>query len=658
MDGLFYDATSFNQDISSWCVTNIVSEPTDFSTDSPLSDSNKPLWGTCPNAPTPITDANFYSAVNTCLSTNPVDGLCTNSEYGAMPDWNVSNVTNMGGAFAQDDDFNADISNWDVSNVTDMSGMFYYNLAFNQDISAWNVSKVTSIYRMFGDASIFNQDISSWDVSSVNYMSEMFAGATSFNQDIGTWDVSNVIDMSYMYRSATAFNQDIGSWDVSSVSNMSYMFRSATAFNQDISSWCVTNIVSEPTEFSTNSPLSESNKPVWGNCPSSLTPITDGNFYSAIDTCLSSNPLDGLCSNSEYGDMPDWDVSNVTNMSNAFAEKINFNADISNWDVSSVTNMSQMFYYNFAFNQDISAWDVSNVVDMSRMFQEAREFNQDISAWDVSSVTDMSNMFGYANTFNQDISSWDVSSVTDMGGMFYFAFDFNQDISSWCVINILSEPENFSIETPLSDSTKPVWGTCPTAPTDSTLAQAVNECLSTNPENGMCTNNEFGAMPDWDVSNVTDMSYVFDGVSDFNSDISSWDVSNVTDMSYMFRSATSFNQNISNWCVTNITSEPTEFSINSSLIESNKPVWGSCPTASLDDQNQLDISIYPNPSSDMVYIDGNYTQLKVVVYDILGKQVINKSITNSIDISQLEKGVYILQLSDGAKLTTQRIIKN
>ena len=46
------------------------------------------------------------------------------------------------------------------------------------------------------------------------------------------------------------------------------------------------------------------------------------------------------------------------------------------------------------------------------------------------------------------------------------------------------------------------------------------------------------------------------------------------------------------------------------------------------------------------------------MYDILGKQVMNKSITKSIDISQLQKGVYIFQLFDGAKLTTQRIIKN
>ena len=108
-------------------------------------------------------------------------------------------------------------------------------------------------------------------------------------------------------------------------------------------------------------------------------------------------------------------------------------------------------------------------------------------------------------------------------------------------------------------------------------------------------------------------------------------------MGAMFYQASSFNQNISNWCVTNIASEPTEFSTDSPLSESNKPVWGTCPTASVDDQNQLDISIYPNPTSDMVYIDGNYSQLKAVVYDILGKQVMKESITNSIDISHLEQ---------------------
>ena len=84
----------------------------------------------------------------------------------------------------------------------------------------------------------------------------------------------------------------------------------------------------------------------------------------------------------------------------------------------------------------------------------------------------------------------------------------------------------------------------------------------------------------------------------------------------------------------------------------------ACQVLSLGDHAfELGLSVYPNPTSDIVYIDGNYTQLKVIVYDILGKQLMNKSITNSIDISHLGNGVYILQLSDGVKQTTQRIIK-
>jgi len=48
MNGLFRDATSFNQDLSGWCVSSFSIMPPDFSTNSALSPSNHPVWGTCP----------------------------------------------------------------------------------------------------------------------------------------------------------------------------------------------------------------------------------------------------------------------------------------------------------------------------------------------------------------------------------------------------------------------------------------------------------------------------------------------------------------------------------------------------------------------------------------------------------------------------------
>ncbi len=56
----------------------------------------------------------------------------------------------------------------------------------------------------------------------------------------------------------------------------------------------------------------------------------------------------------------------------------------------------------------------------------------------------------------------------------------------------------------------------------------------------------------WNVSNVNDMKGLFFSASAFNQDIGSWNVGNVTEMSDMFRAATVFNQNIGNWNVGNV----------------------------------------------------------------------------------------------------------
>ncbi len=92
----------------------------------------------------------------------------------------ITGVTDLGGVFKNEANFNGDISHWDVSAVTTMLELFSGAEDFNQDISAWQTDEVTNMDFMFYKTKHFNQDLSGWCV-------EEIAVAFSFSSGNSAW---------------------------------------------------------------------------------------------------------------------------------------------------------------------------------------------------------------------------------------------------------------------------------------------------------------------------------------------------------------------------------------------------------------------------------------------------------------------------------------
>jgi surface protein len=61
-----------------------------------------------------------------------------------------------------------------------------------------------------------------------------------------------------------------------------------------------------------------------------------------------------------------------------------------------------------------------------------------------------------------------------------------------------------------------------------------------------------GSIENWNISQVTDLSFMFSGCSSFNVNLNNWNVSNVKNMESMLSGATIFNKPVNNWNVSNV----------------------------------------------------------------------------------------------------------
>ena len=204
-------------------------------------------------------------------------------------------------------------------------------------------------------------------------------------------------------------------------------------------------------------------------------------------------------------------------------------------------------------------------MNLVQTFNGANSFNSDISNWDVSNVNQFSNTFSGTDSLTNCnklsiYNSWN-SQQSDL---------MNTEYSSWSTLDCTRCNSNEYVS---SNNCEP----CPIGTTndagddvmgpDTTcscwieskdiLWIFVNDWIvDPNPSRHVC-----GQIDTWDVSRVTDMSYLFCALQEswapfecdsnrhsFNADLSGWDVSKVTSLEGIFMGTTSFDlTHITQW---------------------------------------------------------------------------------------------------------------
>lgn len=391
-------------------------------------------------------------------------------------------------------------------------------------------------------------------------------------------DFVNSASISAMFRSCSLLTtiSRLDQWDTSQVHGLQQTFYQANRFNQNIGSWNTSNARNMANLFSG---------------PSST-------FTHSFN-------------NGGSDSIKNWDTSKVTSFSQTFLFNPNFNQPIGSWNVSSASIFNFMFYFAAGFNQPLNTWDTSNATSMISVFFSASTFNQPLNNWNTSKVTDMGSMFRDALIFNQNIGSWDVSNVLSFNAMFFMSFrtgSFNNGgsnlISNWNTSNAVTMSFMFSGQ-PNFNQEIGKWDVGKVRLFDSLFN---NNYTGLSPQRtGIFNNSGSPSIGNWTVTSASTMFGMFSGQKLFNQNIGSWDVSNVTNMGYMFQ-APAFNNGgsptLNNWNVSKVTNMSRMFQASGSQF--NQP---------LNNWNVSNVTDFINFMSDSgfanAYSTENYTNLLI-----------------------------------------------
>ena len=77
------------------------------------------------------------------------------------------------------------------------------------------------------------------------------------------------------------------------------------------------------------------------------------------------------------------------------------------------------------------------------------------------------------------------------------------------------------------------------------------------------------------------------------------------------------------------------------------------------DENNNQLNIYPNPTSDQLFIDANATdKLNVDLYDVNGRHVFSASVKDksNISVATLDNGIYTLTIKTADRVINKKLV--
>ncbi|NAB48404.1 BspA family leucine-rich repeat surface protein, partial [Enterococcus hirae] len=527
-------------------------------------------------------------------TSTPGKDLTNVTEIEGLSQLDTSNVTTMRYMFyGMSSVTSLDVSSFDTSKATDMGYMFRnMSSVTSLDVSGFDTSKVKDMGYMFrGMNSVTSLDVSNFDTSKVTSMSYMFADTPlkklilgdTFKFVNGTGALTSAWkreDGKGKAYTADDFIKNYGTGDLTAGAYVSATgWWGTSPYNFDENTGTLTIEAGELSGYE-ESPWNSGTVDYEAIKKIVLSGKVVAPKYSGY---LFSSTYTGkqLKNVTEIEGLSQLDTSNVTDMRCMFSDMRSvINLDVSGFDTSNVTSMNYMFKNMSSITSlDVSGFDTSNVTGMYTMFQGlSRVTSLDLSNFDTHKVTDMREMFVdtplkkliLGDTFKFVESGSENAKLTsawkreDGTGKVYTAEDFMKnygtgDLTAGTYVSVETGTwgtspymfdENTGVLTieagELSGYEESPWNS------DKVDSEAIKKIVlagkvvapedsaylfSSDVTGAKYLNNltEIEGLNQLDTSNVTNMSYIFRGMSNLTSlDLSSFDTSKVTDMSYMF----------------------------------------------------------------------------------------------------------------------------